>query len=284
MTMLHSYTYTVLRYVHDITTGEFINVGVALYAPDAHFIGAKCRPAYGRITKLFPGLNSEHFRSLMGHIQTRFDALGEATATQLPLEKADSVLDLASKVLPSDDSSLQWSPMGGGRTANPAQALEQLFERMVTRYEDRSAKQHKTDDDVWRHFKRTLEARSLLRHFEPKKITVQDDEIEFRHAWKNGVWHCLEPISFDLSAPDSIKEKAHRWLGQIISVSGAAEPFRLYLLLGEPQDESLRPAFTKALSILRKIPVAKEIVLESNAALFAERLEGEINAHEEQAA
>jgi hypothetical protein len=248
--------------VHDITTGEFVNVGVALYAPNARFVGAKCRPAYGRITKLFPGLNREHFRSLMNHIQTRFDALGEEVANQLPLEKADSVIDLARRVLPSDDSSLQWSPMGGGRTANPAHALEQLFERMVTRYEDRSAKQHKTDDDVWRHFKRTLEARSLLRHFELKKITVQDDEMEFRHAWKNGVWHCLEPISFDLSAPDSIKEKAHRWLGQITSVSDAAEPFHLYLLLGEPQDESLRPAFNKALSILGKIPVAKEIVIQ----------------------
>ena len=28
-----SYTYAVLRYVHDVTSGEFVNVGVALYAP-----------------------------------------------------------------------------------------------------------------------------------------------------------------------------------------------------------------------------------------------------------
>jgi len=32
MSQLITYSYTVPRYVHDTTTGEFINVGVALYA------------------------------------------------------------------------------------------------------------------------------------------------------------------------------------------------------------------------------------------------------------
>ncbi|MGH9799255.1 MAG: DUF3037 domain-containing protein, partial [Blastocatellia bacterium] len=141
MNKLHSYTYTVLRYMHDITTGEFVNVGVALYAPDARYAGALCRPTYGRLTKVFPGTNGEYFKSLMRHIQTRFENLGEQIATQLPLNQGDSVLDLAKTILPNDDSSLQWSPMGGGRTANPSQTLEQLFERMVMAYDDRALKE-----------------------------------------------------------------------------------------------------------------------------------------------
>ena len=36
-----NYTFTVLRYVHDITTGEFVNVGVVLHAPKAKFLRAK---------------------------------------------------------------------------------------------------------------------------------------------------------------------------------------------------------------------------------------------------
>ncbi|CAG1022398.1 hypothetical protein MTYM_01690 [Methylococcales bacterium] len=283
MTKLYSYTYAVLRYMHDITTGEFVNVGVVLYAPEARFANAKCRSTYGRLTKVFPGANGDHFKSLMHHIQKSFEVLGEQIATQLPFNEAGSVLDLAKSVLPNDDSALQWSPMGGGRTPNPSQALEQLYERMVMRYEERHHKERRTDDDVWRHFKRNLEARNLLGYFEPKKIAVQDDEVEFQHAWKNGVWHCIEPISFDLSAADSIKDKAHRWLGQIASVQTTADEFRLYLLLGEPQEESLRPAFNKALSILKKMPVKKEIVLEHDALEFVERIECEIKAHEDQA-
>jgi hypothetical protein len=35
-----NYTFTVSRYVHDITTGEFVNVGVLLHAPKAKFLRA----------------------------------------------------------------------------------------------------------------------------------------------------------------------------------------------------------------------------------------------------
>ena len=34
------YTFSTLRYVHDVVSGEFVNVGVALYAPDTRFADA----------------------------------------------------------------------------------------------------------------------------------------------------------------------------------------------------------------------------------------------------
>jgi Protein of unknown function (DUF3037) len=33
MTIQQPYTYTILRYVHDVTTGEFVNVGVVMHLP-----------------------------------------------------------------------------------------------------------------------------------------------------------------------------------------------------------------------------------------------------------
>lgn len=36
--MKTTFTYTVLGYVHDIATGEFVNMGVALYAPEAKYV------------------------------------------------------------------------------------------------------------------------------------------------------------------------------------------------------------------------------------------------------
>ena len=275
-----SYTYSVLRYVHDVTSGEFVNVGVALYAPQTRYLSAICRTTYGRLNKVFPGVNAEHFKALMRHIQNSFEAQGERLASELPLALPSSVLEIAQSVLPKDDSSLQWSPAGSGRTEDPPQALEKLFNRMVMRYEERQASSSRTDDDVWRHFKRDLEEQQILQHFQPKTISVQDDEVEFQHSWKNGKWHCLEPISFDLAAADSIKDKAHRWLGQLASVQGTADPFKVYLLVGAPQQENLQPAFQSALSILRKIPGDKEIVLEQDALGLAARIAGEVAEHE----
>lgn len=276
----HSYSYAVLRYVHDVTSGEFVNVGVALYAPQVHYLSAICRTTYGRINKVFPGVNAEHFKALMRYIQNSFEAQGERLANELPLAPAAGVLEIAQSVLPKDDSSLQWSPAGSGRTDDPAQTLEKLFNRMVMRYEEKQASISRTDDDVWRHFKRDLEERQILQHFQPKTIAVQDDEVEFQHSWKNGKWHCLEPVSFDLAAADSIKDKAHRWLGQLASVQGAADSFKVYLLVGAPQQENLQPAFQSAMSILRKIPGDKEIVLEQDALDLATRIAKEVAEHD----
>ncbi len=279
MSQMTTYTYTVLRYVHDTTTGEFVNVGVALYAPQMRYASALCRSTYGRLSKVFPGINAEHFKNLMRHIQARFEEFGEQLSSQLPLEPVNTVEEFARRILPADDSALQWAPMGSGRCADPAETLERLFNRMVMRYEDKATRERRTEDDVWRHFKRSLEARQLLQYFEPKSIAVRDDEIEFQHTWKNGVLHCLEPVSFDLSSPDSIKDKAHRWLGRITSIANASEKFRLYFLVGQPQDEELAGAFDSALSILRKIPVETTIFREQQVEEMSELLAREVETH-----
>lgn len=275
-----AYSYTVLRYVHDTTTGEFLNVGVVLCAPEARYASAMCRQTYGRLSKAFPGVSGDHFRSLMRYIQARIEELGDRFNGELPLSDAKTALDFAQAILPKDDSSLQWSPLGAGRTEDPSRTLEQLFERLVRRYDDKPQREGRTDQDVWRNFKRTLEARQVLHHFQPKKIAVQDDEIEFEYAWKNGVWHCLEPLSFDLAEAESLKDKAHRWLGQITSVQAAEDRFKLYFLIGQPTQDVLRPAFENAMSILRKIPGDRQIFFEQDAAELADVIAREVASHD----
>ncbi len=275
------YTYSVLRYVHDTTTSEFVNVGVAIYSREARYASALCRSTYGRLSKTFPGVDGDVFKSLMRHVQSRIEEMGDRLKSDLPLEGMPaSVMEIAHAILPADDSSLQWSPSGSGLTENLSQTLESLFNRLVARYDERPQQERRSDEEVWRKYRKSLESRHVLKHLQPKKITVQDDEVEFQYSWKNGVWHCLEPVSLDLSSAESIREKAHRWLGQVMSVRDAREQFKVYLLLGEPQQEALRPAFEKAVSILGKLPVENEIVREERAAEFSERFAHEIETHE----
>src|SRR5690242_11948317 len=101
----YSYSYTVLRYVHDVMSGEFVNVGVALYAPEARYLGALCRPTYGRLSKVFPGINAEHFKMLMRHIQNHFEESGERLSSELQFASPSNVMEIAQSVLPKDDSS-----------------------------------------------------------------------------------------------------------------------------------------------------------------------------------
>jgi hypothetical protein len=266
--------------VHDTITGEFVNVGVALYAPDVRYASAICRTTYGRLAKTFPGVNGEGFRTLMRHIQTRIERVGDQIREELALKGTpNSVMEIAHAVLPQDASSLRWSEPGGGLSDDPSRTLESLFERMVMTYEESRATPRRTDEEVWKRFKRNLELRNVARFLQPKKIVGTVDEIEFQHAWKNGAWHCLEPISFDLASSDGVREKAHRWLGQLTSVQDSQEPFKVYMLLGQPQLEELDAAFGKAVRILEQSPVDKEIVLEQNATEFSEHFCREIQEY-----
>ena len=274
------YTYTVLRYVHDIATGEFLNVGVALLAPEHRYVNAQCRTSFQRLKQVFPSLDGDSFRSAMRHLNHSFERFQQELRDELPLRQTTGgVMDYAHAVLGADDSSLQWSPMGSGLTVDPERTLEQLFDRFVMANDKHGPTHRRQDDDVWRHFSLELQQREVLKHFVQKTITVRDDQLEFKHAWKNGVWHCLAPVSFDLASSDSIREKAHRWLGQLTSVAGASEPFKLYFLVGEPAQAELRPAYESALSILGKVSIDREVFPESEAEALAQRIADEVVAH-----
>lgn len=277
--MKTAYSFVVLRYVHDVMTGEFVNVGVALYAPQAKYLGALCNTRYGRLTGMFGKgeLDGEYFRALMRYIEARFDEMGNELRNELPLNGIPAdIMEIAKSILPPDDSSLQWSEPGGGQTEDPAKTLENLFARMVEKYEIRQARPSRDDAEVWRTFKKEFDTHHVSRHFRPKRITAPDDDYEFEHAWKNENWHLYEPLSFDLLDAESITGKANRWLGRMINLKEAPEKFVLYFLLGEPSLESMRMAYTKAQNILHKIPVEKVFVREHEAASFAASLAAEM--------
>src|SRR6266478_8866945 len=107
--MKTTFTYTILRHVHDIATGEFVNMGLALYAPEAKYVSAICTPRYGRLSKMFLDVNGDHLRSLVRFIQARFEEYGSKISSELGLERPKNIMEIAIGILPRDDSSLQWS-------------------------------------------------------------------------------------------------------------------------------------------------------------------------------
>jgi hypothetical protein len=79
-------------------------------------------------------------------------------------------------------------------------------------------------------------------------------------------------------------DKANRWLGRATSLMDSADPHRIHLLLGEPQDERLRPTFVKAQNILNTMPGKKDFIRESEAEAFAQELAREVQGHPEEPA
>ena len=162
--------------------------------------------------------------------------------------------------------------------------LEELFDRLVVRYEGRVQRLKREDEDVWRVFKREFETRQVLTRLRPKRIVAKDYDYEFEHAWKNQTWHVLEPISFDLLEADSILDKANRWLGRATNLQDSPDAFKLHMLLGEPSLESLRPVYRKAENILHKMPGDPVFMREDEAQGFSESLAADMAAHAHDAA
>lgn len=279
--MKSPYTFSVLRYIHDPVTQEFINVGVAVYSQKAGFLKSMCTPHYARLTHTFARIDGNRFRQLTRYIQNEINAIGEGLSGELPFESGRTIEQLLNRVLPQDDSSLQFSnPTGAGLSADLDKTLADIFDRYVERYVVHSEASRRNDEDVWRVFREPLEQRHLTPHLAPKRIVASNYDYEFGRAWKNHIWHLYEPVSFDMADAGAILDKANRWVGRAISLKDSSEKFRIHMLLGEPQDDCLREAFEKAQNILRKMPGSTEFVKESEADAFADKLEKAIGDHE----
>ncbi len=273
------YSFSVLRYVHDIVTGEFVNVGVVLFAPQVRFLGAICSPRYSRLTKMFSNIDGEHYRQTTGYFQAKINEEGERLISELPLtEMPDRVTAFASRILPLDDSTLQFSPEGYGITEKPEETLEQLYNRHVEKYSEKTDRASRTDDEVWRFYKKTFEEKHILSKLSPHQIIGRNYDYEFKYSAKNGKWHLQEPISFDLLEASSITDKANSWLGRITSLLDGGEPFKLNILLGRPRDEKLYNTFGKAQNILHSMQCEHQFIKEDEAESFAEELKREIAA------
>jgi len=274
------YSFSVLRYVHDPVTQEFINIGVAVYAPKTGFLRAICTTHYARITRMFTKTDGNRFRQLTRYVQEQVNAMGERLPSELPFEPSRAIEQLLSRVLPPDDSAVQFSHPGVGMSHDLEKSLAELFDRYVERYSLASDASRRDDEDIWRTFREPLERRHITAHLAPKRIVAPNYDYEFQRAWKNRIWHLYEPVSFDMVDGGSIVEKANRWVGRATSLNDSAESFKIHLLLGEPQDDRLQSNFIKAQNILNKMPGKKEFVQESEAEAFADELEKQVRQHE----
>jgi Protein of unknown function (DUF3037) len=273
------YSYTALRYVHDVMTGEFVNVGVVLFVPSTAIVKVKTRSTIGRIKDIFPDLQRIAFINSMKTIERGIEKVRTECAETSLLSRDVDAGALARMALPADDSSLQWSPVGGGLTDDVDKTFERLFERLVARYDTHST-HRRTDDDVWKPVRAKIAERNINVELIKKIIVGTSDEIAFEHAWKNGKWHAYEPISLDMADAEGIKEKARKWRGHLDAVhDGVSEQVKLHLVIGAPTEPSLMPAYENAVKILGSSPFQPTIYSEDQIDKLVDQFEDEVRAH-----
>lgn len=283
--MSSHYKYAMLRYRHNVTSGESLNVGVVVYSWEQRYLKAHFTTKGTRLKSAFKDFEIGYYREMANFLNAAF----ESRATSLDQlvndrgqEHTASMSHLLESILPQDDSALQWSEVRGGIDQDLDAAFERLYELYVGRYEDRAKDERRSDENIWQQARAYWTDRRVVEYLAPKTVNSPSTglDVTFDYSFKNGVWHCYQPLSFDLKKADSITEKAYKHAGRINSLHDAARDLKLYYLIGNASDKKLRKVQNCAERCLRDVSNTKpEIIREDEFADWSREVAQLIEVH-----
>jgi|SRR5690625_1577410 len=254
------YSFSTLRYVYDLGTGEFFTVGVAVFEPDTRFLKFRFLQRLDAAAQLLGKRSTDAFSGMIGGIRNIAQEIEQRVNTELPQSHSLISLNACLQALfVPDDSALQWTEIQYGLSADLEATTNHLFKRYCQRFDSskpkpRQAKQKRTVADVSRHLRQELKGRRLDGFFQEKIIKGENAELQFDFSWKNGEWHCIEPVSLDLKTGQGIRKSVYNRAGELVAVSDALKNVKIYYVAARPADSKLDAEFDNALEILMRSP------------------------------
>ena len=120
------YSYAIIRVVPRVERGEFLNVGVLLFAREQGFLGARIEPDTARLLSLAPELDIAAVERHLATFRAITDGLpaGGPIAALPPPERFHWLVSPRSTMI-------QTSPVHVGRSQDPGRALEDLLREFV---------------------------------------------------------------------------------------------------------------------------------------------------------
>jgi hypothetical protein len=277
------FSFSVLQYRHDPWIGEALNVGVLLSSNVHGFLKMKVRTASPRLSQAYPSLNAPAFRGVVRSMESqvmaianRYERDGKSLAANFKGHDFGSGVpssgDVAISILPDDDSALRWRPQGVGSSSNRELELERLFRRYVAHWDADSGRDVRTDEDVFSVFHQALRKSPKNVDLEEKIIhTPRFGELKFKHTFRNGSLHIVQPLSFDAANADTLFAKAAKWSGMLSRLQDN-ENIKPYFVTGAPSSPALNYAYLSALDLLRGAVASPTVVDEKQSALIVEAL------------
>lgn len=272
---MQPYSYSLLRYLHDPSLGEAVNVGVLIYAPDAswvRFVGAHRTKA---LSTLFRDFDRRDFLLFLSRLEASAERFaGSLSNAQKGLfqmgEKPRDAAELARWLMPDNELRFQFSDVRTGLTENPVKTAHQIAQRiLINQRPTLKNRVRRNDDAVWASFQPAFKEVGVEGHLTPHVVETSEFALPFQHAYKNGNWHAIEAISFDYARSDEIRDHAMLWYSYGAALSESEDFASLTLLLGPPSKKEYQRSYENARKWLSKMPIPIRIVEEKQADQFA---------------
>lgn len=278
---MKKYQYQILRYVHDQFTQEFVNLGVVVYSAEENFLKATFSNKYSRINALFPNANGRFVSQITKRIQVAINKVSVESLNNV--NKYNNISAITSSILPIDDSALQFTEPLMAIDFDLERAGQILFSELVEKYilNENSIKTL-SDDDVWKKkYKTYFDEYKISEKLKEHKVATQNDVFLFDKSWKNEVWHCYQPLSFDLQTPESIKEKVYRWSGKLKEIQKVNQSLHLTFLSAVSESHfNLKDFVINSLS--QEIENLKvEVIMEQDAEKLVQKIKRQMHAHDQ---
>ncbi|MEO6037155.1 MAG: DUF3037 domain-containing protein [Saprospiraceae bacterium] len=275
-----SYQYQILRYRHDVATGEFANVGLVFFEPAGQVLRVEVVDKYRRLSEFFGAISGTALLRTLRNLKQNLQKMAEEMRYELNRTQPHSVTDVTNAVLPKDDNALFFSEVFSGWHFEATLAFEELRERILLRYLETTVERH-DDNYAWKHiYKEYFDRYGITEKLRPQVVKTPNDKFEFDKTCQNGALHCFQSLSFDLSDESRIKDKMYRWVGKIAELRQSTEPLNIYLLSALPPKPALQDLLEQKLNIAIG-NVSIRLVKESEAAEVVTEVKSKLEAHEE---
>lgn len=293
MSKKFSFSYCLLQYRHNPWLKERMNIGVLMYARDASFLKLSVRGWDGRITAAYPDINKAAFTEDLKQISravNRFsrdqisspNLLTGPTTWEMPSDSGNEAKHLAMLIASGLDTSYTWADGGVGVCKAPEERLDELFRRFVVPFDREKPHVSRSDEQVWSEISKLIMARKLAEKIEVEpKIHTDLGPIRFQAGYKNGSFHAIQSLSFDLTDEDRIGAKAGKWSGfaQAVKAASGKRDVVTQFVLGRPTNNQLIPSFRSARTFLKSIVGTENVVEERDGGEFVDRIEDDLRHH-----
>ncbi len=287
-----SFSYCLLQYEHNPWLKERLNIGVFLACEPLNFFKLITRSWDGRISAAYPSLNKASFTEDLKQIERSVARFAVADSKQNTLFSSNQsysihesrgmhAVKIAAAIAPAADSSYRWNLGGVGLCASPEEKLQSLFNRFVSSYDGEKRQPNRSDDQVWASVSNLLVARNLAEKIEAQPVIRTDlGPIKFQAGYQNGVFHVIQPLSFDLSDEGHIGEKAAKWGGYALSVKALERrSITAQFVLGRPRKEELQPSFVSAARYLKNFVGSENVYEEFEQEFLVDKIESDLALH-----
>ena len=134
------YEYQILRYRHDVVSGEFVNIGIVFFDAEKQFLRVRITEKHERISNFFGSISSVFLLHATKQIERSLNNIGQQMVYKSP-HSFKSVADITNSVLPPNDNSLFFSTVSNGWHFDHKKAFDETFERLIGRYTSEKAEQ-----------------------------------------------------------------------------------------------------------------------------------------------